>query len=234
MSVYRVIDKLEAYVKQGTVLPLGYRVVSEEKLLELIEKLRSSLPEEVGRARTIAKNGDRLVREAQENAQAIVADASTQSTPADRRPRDRAPRARDRRDRAARSRAESGPRARRRRRVRRPGPHRPRRPPLRRARLGEEGHRSAHRREDARRIVHSARRSPTPPQNRSAPPSTPSTTRRPPSSNRCNGRRAPGPYACIGIGRTRMPTPKRSCTSNSSSAIRKLTSCSRSEGTGTK
>jgi cell division septum initiation protein DivIVA len=80
MSVYRVIDKLEASVKQGTVLPLGYRIVSEEKLLELIEKLRASLPEEVGRARTIAKNGDRLVREAQEKAQAIVAEASTQSS----------------------------------------------------------------------------------------------------------------------------------------------------------
>ena len=76
MSVYRVIDKLEASVKQGTVLPLGYRVVSEEKLIELIEKLRASLPEEVGRARTIAKNGDRLVRDAQEKAQAIVTEAS--------------------------------------------------------------------------------------------------------------------------------------------------------------
>ena len=80
MSVYRVIDKLEASVKQGTVLPLGYRIVSEEKLLELIEKLRASLPEEVGRARTIAKNGDRLVREAQEKAQAIVAEASSASS----------------------------------------------------------------------------------------------------------------------------------------------------------
>ncbi len=80
MSVYRVIDKLEASVKQGTVLPLGYRIVSEEKLLELIEKLRASLPEEVGRARSIAKNGDRLVREAQEKAQAIVVEASTQQS----------------------------------------------------------------------------------------------------------------------------------------------------------
>lgn len=80
MSVYRVIDKLEMSVKAGTVLPLGYRIVSEERLLELIEKLRASLPEEVGRARSIAKNGDRLVREAQEKAQAIVVEASqTQS-----------------------------------------------------------------------------------------------------------------------------------------------------------
>lgn len=77
MSVYRVIDKLESSVKAGTVLPLGYRIVSEERLLELIEKLRASLPEEVGRARTIAKNGDRLVREAQEKAQAIVVEAAS-------------------------------------------------------------------------------------------------------------------------------------------------------------
>ncbi len=80
MSVYRVIDKLEASVKQGTVLPFGYRVVSQERILELIEKLRASLPEEVGRARTIAKNGDRLVREAQEKAQAIVVEASSQQS----------------------------------------------------------------------------------------------------------------------------------------------------------
>ncbi|HTW82806.1 MAG TPA: hypothetical protein VMD91_01910 [Candidatus Sulfotelmatobacter sp.] len=80
MSVYRVIDKLEASIKQGQILPLGYRVVSEEKLLELIEKLRASLPEEVGRARTIARSGEKLVRDAQEKAQAIVEEASSAQT----------------------------------------------------------------------------------------------------------------------------------------------------------
>ncbi len=79
MSVYRVIDKLEASVKQGTVLPLGYRIVSEEKLLELIEKLRASLPEEVGRA------FDRQERRSPRpggagEAQAIVVEASTQQS----------------------------------------------------------------------------------------------------------------------------------------------------------
>ena len=52
MSVYRVLDKLEAYVHEGTWLPAGYRILSEERLLELVEKIRASLPEEVGRART--------------------------------------------------------------------------------------------------------------------------------------------------------------------------------------
>ena len=140
MSVYRVIDKLEATVKQGTVLLFGYRVVSEEKILELIEKLRSSLPDEVGRARTIAKNGDQLVREAQQKAQAIVTEASTQQGQLiDEHEIVR--RARATADIVLREAEEKAARVReRRRRVRRASAHRPRRPPQRRAGLGEEGH----------------------------------------------------------------------------------------------
>ncbi|MDQ6931923.1 MAG: hypothetical protein M3160_01970 [Candidatus Eremiobacteraeota bacterium] len=75
MSVYRVLDKLEAYVHEGTWLPAGYRVLSEERLVEYIEKIRSTLPEEVGRAKIIAKDKDRVIRAAQEQAQAIVNEA---------------------------------------------------------------------------------------------------------------------------------------------------------------
>ena len=71
MSVYRVLDKLESYVHEGTWLPAGYRVLSEERLLELIEKVRASLPEEVGRAKIIAKDQDRVMREAQQKAQSV-------------------------------------------------------------------------------------------------------------------------------------------------------------------
>jgi len=77
LSIYRVIDKLEAYIKDGTALPLKYRVLSEERLVEFIEKMRATLPEEVGRARLIAKDKDRVLREAQERAQSIVTEAST-------------------------------------------------------------------------------------------------------------------------------------------------------------
>lgn len=77
MSVYRVLDKLEAYVHEGTWLPAGYRILSEERLLELLEKIRASLPEEVGRAKVIAKDHDRMMRAAQEKAQAIVDEAAS-------------------------------------------------------------------------------------------------------------------------------------------------------------
>lgn len=77
MSVYRVLEKLEAYVHEGTWLPAGYRVLSEERLIEFVEKLRSSLPEEVGRAKLIAKDQERMIRAAQEKAQTIVTEATS-------------------------------------------------------------------------------------------------------------------------------------------------------------
>jgi cell division septum initiation protein DivIVA len=77
MSVYRVLDKLEAYLHDSTWLPAGYRIVSEERVMEFVEKIRATLPEEVGRAKVIAKDTDRVIRAAQEKAQAIVEQASS-------------------------------------------------------------------------------------------------------------------------------------------------------------
>jgi hypothetical protein len=74
MSVYRVLDKLESYVHEGTWLPAGYRVLSEERLLEFVEKIRSTLPTEVGRAQIIAKDQERVMRAAQEKAEELVDD----------------------------------------------------------------------------------------------------------------------------------------------------------------
>jgi cell division septum initiation protein DivIVA len=76
MSVYRVLEKLEAYIHEGTWLPAGFRVLSEERLMEFVEKVRSTLPEEVGRAKLIAKDQERMIRAAQEKAQSIVSEAT--------------------------------------------------------------------------------------------------------------------------------------------------------------
>jgi hypothetical protein len=76
MSIYRVIDKLEGYVQDGTWLPFGMRILSEERLADFIQKMRSTLPEEVGRAKVISSNRDRVIRDAQEKAQQIVSEAT--------------------------------------------------------------------------------------------------------------------------------------------------------------
>src|SRR6202166_1052602 len=77
LSIYRVIDKLETYVREGTWLPFGMRILSQERLVEDIEKLRSTLPDEVGRPQVIATNKDRVIRDAQEKAQQIVTEAAS-------------------------------------------------------------------------------------------------------------------------------------------------------------
>ena len=116
-----MLDKLEAYVRQGTVLPLKRRVLSEERLFEFIEKIRSTLPAEVGQAKMIARDKDRVMREAQERAQAIVSDAS-EAHAALVEDHEIVVRARiDGRNRAARSRSARAAHPRRRRRLRSAG-----------------------------------------------------------------------------------------------------------------
>jgi hypothetical protein len=77
MSVYRVIDKLEATVKEGIWLPFGARIVSMDRLLDLVEKLRASLPDEVSRAKAVTKEKDRLLEDARSTAAAMVEEASS-------------------------------------------------------------------------------------------------------------------------------------------------------------
>jgi len=77
MSVYRVIDKLEATVKSGVWLPFGGRVINYDRVLDLVEKLRASLPEEVSRAKAVTREKDKLLQEAKSQAQQIVDEASS-------------------------------------------------------------------------------------------------------------------------------------------------------------
>lgn len=52
----------------------GFRVLSEERLIEFVEKVRATLPEEVGRAKIIAKDQERVLRAAQEKADELLDD----------------------------------------------------------------------------------------------------------------------------------------------------------------
>jgi len=77
MSVYRVIDKLESTIKSGVWLPFGGRIINYDRALDLVEKMRGSLPEEVSRAKAVTREKDKLIEEAKSAAQAIVDEASS-------------------------------------------------------------------------------------------------------------------------------------------------------------
>ena len=77
MSVYTVIDKIEATIKEGVWMPFGLRMVSSDRLLDLIEKLRSNLPDEVSRAKAVTKEKDRLLDDARTRAASLLDEATT-------------------------------------------------------------------------------------------------------------------------------------------------------------
>jgi cell division septum initiation protein DivIVA len=58
MISYRVIDKMETVVREGIWLPFGWRALNADVVLDLIEKLRSTLPEDGARTRRGAESAD--------------------------------------------------------------------------------------------------------------------------------------------------------------------------------
>lgn len=79
MSIFRVLDKLENFVYNARPkLPLfwqDYAVFNREKLLNLIERTRTSLPQEMQRAKWISKEYQKFLQEGKERAEKIYRDA---------------------------------------------------------------------------------------------------------------------------------------------------------------
>jgi len=85
MSAYRVIDKMESVIREGVWMPFGWKALNAEMMLDLIEKLRSTLPEETRGARVAAETLGLQAREARaagapspEAVRSGVADARSQ------------------------------------------------------------------------------------------------------------------------------------------------------------
>lgn len=83
MSIFRVLDKLENFVYNARPkLPLfwqDYAVFNREKLLNLIERTRTSLPQEMQRAKWISKEYQKFLQEGKEKAEKIYRDAEARS-----------------------------------------------------------------------------------------------------------------------------------------------------------
>ena len=66
MDIINVIDKLEALVNTSRRLPTTRsRLVDEEKVMELVEQLRLSIPQDVRSAKEIIERKDNILNQAQ-------------------------------------------------------------------------------------------------------------------------------------------------------------------------
>ncbi|NLC39162.1 MAG: ATPase [Clostridia bacterium] len=73
MDIFEMLDELEEIIETGSKIPLtGIVVVDAEELLDCLDQIRSVLPEEIRQARWVAKERERMLSEAEKEAQLIL------------------------------------------------------------------------------------------------------------------------------------------------------------------
>lgn len=69
MDILHLIDRLEELFNESRAIPFTHNVVvDEEKMLDLIDQMRVSIPEEMKKAQQVMTQRDRILAQAQEEA----------------------------------------------------------------------------------------------------------------------------------------------------------------------
>jgi len=75
-----LLDKLEDIIDKAPEIPLTGRVLLDsDELLELIDKIRNSVPEEVKRAELVSTEKERLISEGHQRAERLISQAKEQA-----------------------------------------------------------------------------------------------------------------------------------------------------------
>lgn len=76
MNLLLLIDRMEQMVQEGPRMPLGNRcLINAPEALELIDKIRESLPEQVRRADEMASETERVLKQSRAEADRILREA---------------------------------------------------------------------------------------------------------------------------------------------------------------
>jgi cell division septum initiation protein DivIVA len=73
MDILHLVDRLEQLVNEGRRLPLSNKVmVDEQKIWDLIDQMRISIPEEVKKAKRTNQERDRIIAQAHEEGARMI------------------------------------------------------------------------------------------------------------------------------------------------------------------
>lgn len=79
MDILHLVDRLETLVSKGWRIPFTSNVViQEDAFLDIVDQMRISIPDEVKQARRIGAERERLLEQAQQEAQIVIAKAKEQ------------------------------------------------------------------------------------------------------------------------------------------------------------
>ena len=74
MDILHLIDRLEELFNESRAIPFTHNVVvDEEKMLDLIDQMRVAIPEEMKKAQQVMTQHDRILAQAQEEANRTLA-----------------------------------------------------------------------------------------------------------------------------------------------------------------
>lgn len=71
-SLDELIDELEDVLADGRRLPFGMVLVNEDKILDIVDKMRVAVPDEIKQARRVVQEQERLLDEAQARVQQVL------------------------------------------------------------------------------------------------------------------------------------------------------------------
>ena len=73
MDILHLVDKIEDLFNESRALPFTRNIViDEDKLLDIIDQMRVTVPEEIKKAQQIVTQKDRIIAQAQEEANRII------------------------------------------------------------------------------------------------------------------------------------------------------------------
>lgn len=81
MDILDVLNELEELVEESTKVPLvGKILIDDELILDMVDHIRTALPEEMRQAKAIVAERERLLEEARLEAKRVVTDARAELT----------------------------------------------------------------------------------------------------------------------------------------------------------
>jgi len=77
MDVLKILEELEEIVENGSSIPFAHKVlIDKDEVLEIIKEIRIQLPDEVKQAQWIKEERQRILIEAQQDAETIKQEAN--------------------------------------------------------------------------------------------------------------------------------------------------------------
>ncbi|HEX9015829.1 MAG TPA: ATPase [Chloroflexota bacterium] len=80
MDILQLLDRLETVLSSGSRIPMTNKtMVDEHECLDILDQMRATIPEEVKQAKRLYNDRDRVIHEAEERAERVMAHAREQA-----------------------------------------------------------------------------------------------------------------------------------------------------------